>query len=71
MTVQADTVEIDATPSPDRPALEATSSPDRKRTRSRVSNGHAVLPNVNGRSAMARRFKDIANAILADQAGPD
>ena len=71
MNGQVNTAEIDATSSPDRPAFEATSSTDRKRTRSRVSNGHAVLPNVNGRSAMARRFKDIANAILADQAGAD
>lgn len=71
MNGQVDTGEINAISSPDRPALETTSSADRKRTRSRVSNGNAVLPNVNGRSAMARRFKDIANAILADQAGAD
>ena len=37
--------------------------------RSRVTNGSGgALPNVDGRSAAARRFKDIANA-LADQYG--
>jgi hypothetical protein len=38
--------------------------------RSRVSNGHDVLPNVDG-SIIARRYRDIANAILADQGGAD
>jgi hypothetical protein len=30
---------------------------------------HCVLPNVDGRGVIARRFKDIAGAILADHAG--
>jgi hypothetical protein len=37
--------------------------------RSRVSNGRDVLPNVDGRSLIARRYRDIASAILADQGG--
>jgi hypothetical protein len=39
--------------------------------RSRVSNGHDVLPDVDGRSVMARRYRDIANAIFVDQGGAD
>jgi hypothetical protein len=37
--------------------------------RSRVSNGHDVLPDVDGRSIIARRYKDIASAIFVDQGG--
>jgi hypothetical protein len=39
--------------------------------RSRVSNGHDLLPDVDGRSVMARRYRDITNAILVDQGGAD
>jgi hypothetical protein len=39
--------------------------------RSRVSNGRDLLPDVDGRSAIARRYRDIASAILADQGGAD
>jgi hypothetical protein len=30
-----------------------------------------VLPNVDGRTFIARRYRDIANAILIDQGGAD
>jgi hypothetical protein len=36
-----------------------------------VSNGHDVLPNIDGRSVIARRYRDIAGAILVDQGGAD
>ena len=39
--------------------------------RSRVSNGHDVLPDVDGRSVIARRYRDIASAIIVDQGGLD
>jgi hypothetical protein len=39
--------------------------------RSRVTNGSAVLPEVDGRSLVARRYRDISNAILVDQGGAD
>jgi hypothetical protein len=40
--------------------------------KSRLSNGSgASLPNVDGRSAAARRFRDIVSAILIDQGGFD
>jgi hypothetical protein len=39
--------------------------------KSRVSNGADLLPDIDGRSALARRFKDIASQILVDQGGAD
>jgi hypothetical protein len=39
--------------------------------RSRLTNGTALLPDIDGRSATARRFKDITSGILADQGGAD
>jgi hypothetical protein len=39
--------------------------------RSRVSNGRDLLPDVDGRSVIARRYRDIASAVLADQGGAD
>jgi hypothetical protein len=51
--------------SADRALVERRSS----KQRSRVSNGKDVLPDIDGRSAIARRFKDIASQILTDQGG--
>jgi hypothetical protein len=42
-----------------------------KKSRSRVSNGRDVLPGVDQRSAIARRYRDIAGAIVSDMGGPD
>jgi hypothetical protein len=39
--------------------------------RSRMTNGTALLPDIDGRSAIARRLKDITSGILADQGGAD
>jgi len=39
--------------------------------RSRVSNGRKTLPEADGRLKIARRFRDIASAILSDQSGAD
>ena len=43
--------------------------PRKSHGRSRVSNGHDLLPDVDGRSVIARRYRDIANAIFVDQSG--
>jgi hypothetical protein len=40
------------------------------RQRSRITNGRSLLPDVDGRSLLARRFRDIQNAIVADQGAP-
>ena len=42
--------------------------PRKASARSRVSNG-AILPEVDGRSAVARRYRDIATQIIADMGG--
>jgi hypothetical protein len=39
--------------------------------RSRVTNGGDLLPDVDGRSIIARRYRDIMSAILVDQGGED
>jgi hypothetical protein len=39
------------------------------RTRSRVSNGSAVLEGVDGRSAVARRYRDVLNELISDLGG--
>jgi len=39
--------------------------------RSRISNGVDLLPNVDGRSLVARRYRDISGAIIIDQGGLD
>ena len=51
----------------DRPRL----GPRLAAQRSRVSNGSDVLPDVDGRSAIARRYRDIIAAIMTDQGGAD
>lgn len=39
--------------------------------RSRVGNGADLLPGIDGRSASARRYKEVMLAIIADQGGLD
>jgi hypothetical protein len=42
------------------------------RTRSKISNGTELLPGLlDGRSALARRYKDVAGQIITDQGGID
>ena len=47
--------------------LEAASS----RARSRVTNHKDLLPNIDGRSLIARRYRDIVAAVIGDQGGLD
>ena len=42
---------------------------DKRYGRSSVTNGVELLANIDGRSGLARRYKDITVALLADQAG--
>ena len=58
----------------DRPVIEAISSPSDEfpsRTRSAVTNHKDLLPGLDGRSATARRFRDLVNAFVADMGGLD
>jgi hypothetical protein len=48
-------------------AADIRAKPARKaHGRSRITNGRDVLPDVDGRSIIARRFRDIVNAMIAD-----
>jgi hypothetical protein len=53
--------------SADRAVVERRPS----KQRSRLSNGTKLLPDLDGRSAMARRYRDITSAVLTDQGGAD
>jgi hypothetical protein len=49
------------------PPANADIASRKSHARSRVSNGNDILPDVDGRSLIARRYRDIAQAILIDQ----
>ena len=51
--------------------LTKPAGPRKPEARSRVSNGADVLPGVDGRSIIARRYRDIIAAIEIDQGGAD
>src|SRR5246500_810037 len=58
----------------DRPVIEAISFPSdefRSRTRSAVTNHTDLLPGLDGRSASARRFRDLVTAFVVDMGGLD
>jgi hypothetical protein len=48
-------------------------APRAPQARARLTNGTkgTVLPGIDQRSAVARRFRDICSAIASDQGGPD
>jgi hypothetical protein len=39
--------------------------------RSRLTNGSDILPGIDGRSTVARRYRDILGALASDQGGAD
>jgi hypothetical protein len=50
-------------------AVSAAKETRKSHARSRVSNGRDVLPDVDGRSLIARRYRDISSAIFIDLGG--
>src|SRR6266404_5159305 len=46
-------------------------NPRRKTARSRVTNHVDLLPDLDGRSSAARRFRDLVSAFVADMGGLD
>ena len=54
-------------PSADHAAVD----PGSKKNRSRITNGTAILEGIDGRSAPARRFRDVLSAIVSDLGGVD
>ena len=62
----------DKSPLVPQSTTDIRAKPERKaHGRSRITNGRDVLPNVDGRSIIARRFRDIVNAMIADHGGAD
>jgi hypothetical protein len=55
----------------DKPAATRRQASGKHLARSRVSNGGDILPDVDGRSVIARRYRDISAAIIVDQGGAD
>jgi hypothetical protein len=73
-----DTVGENCTDSPDMPRLRDGLPPGRAKVghpkdpqKSRLTNAPVLLANVDGRTTVARRYRDIATAIAADQGGAD
>jgi hypothetical protein len=66
MGVETDT-EIVSRSSLDRPRV----LPKKNRQRSRITNGSALLPGIDGRSPWVRRCKDVIAAHLSDLGGED
>jgi hypothetical protein len=64
-------MEISANVVPRKPTPRTRPADRKSHGRSRISNGKDLLPDVDGRSIIARRFRDISNAILVDQGGAD
>jgi hypothetical protein len=54
-----------------KPARRPVNGIRKPEARSRISNGKDLLPGVDGRSLIARRYHDISSAILVDQGGAD
>jgi hypothetical protein len=54
-----------------KPARSRTAKERKSHGRSRVSNGRDLLPDIDGRSLVARRYRDICGAIVVDQGGAD
>jgi hypothetical protein len=69
MTAKADA--ISGAIVPIKLARSRTAEQRKRHARSRVSNGADILTDVDGRSLVARRFRDIASAITTDQGGAD
>ena len=67
-TSAPDHLEIAPSSSASRPPFAGGSASGRS-SRSRISNGSEILPGVDGRSAIARRYRDIASAVASDQGG--
>jgi hypothetical protein len=39
--------------------------------RSKVTNGVVILPGIDGRTPVARRYRDLCSAVVSDQGGTD
>jgi hypothetical protein len=73
MEPRLNTSEVTTGMSADRPADcgENASNARAKSVRSRVTNHADLLPDLDGRSSAARRFRDLVSAYIADMGGLD
>jgi hypothetical protein len=53
----------------DRPLIGPQIEPRPPELRSRITNHRELLPGVNGRSAPARRFRDLVSSYIVDMGG--
>jgi hypothetical protein len=53
------------------PRGSAALAPRKPVARSRISNGSDLLPGIDGRSATARRYRDVLFALTSDSGGAD
>jgi hypothetical protein len=68
-----ESAEVITTSSPDHPVVRPSETPEAvvRKQRSRLTNGSALLPGVDGRSPWVRRCKDVIAAHLSDLGGED
>jgi hypothetical protein len=66
-----ETVEIAGEVVQQKPADSRSAEQRKKHFRSRIGNGRDLLPDIDGRSVIARRYREISSAILVDQGGLD
>jgi hypothetical protein len=55
----------------DSPVLRSPSASPLPSARSRVTNHRDLLPGLDGRSASARRYRDLVNSYIVDMGGID
>src|SRR5260370_34724682 len=53
------------------PAANAALAPRKPTARSAITNGSTLLDGIDGRSAQARRFRDVLSEIVSDLGGGD
>jgi hypothetical protein len=54
-----------------KPTISRLPTVGKPQARSRISNGRELLPNVDGRGIVARRYRDIICAVASDQGGAE
>jgi hypothetical protein len=54
-----------------KPTASRVPTAGKAQARSRLSNGRDVLPDVDGRSVVARRYRDIIGAVVSDPGGAE
>ena len=64
-------MEIDPTNVPQPTSVRSVLKPHVPRNRSRISNQREILPGIDQRLAIARRYRDLVAQIAIDQGGAD